>query len=85
MALSISRLTEGPSPELLEIVKQEGCHFTKERISKIIFTFFLLFCTIFIFNFDTVTGDSIVDISIKAGAITFFGCYCMLATWLSSK
>jgi hypothetical protein len=57
---TVSRVIDKPpSPELLEIVKNEGTHFTKRRTIKLVSTFGVLFVCLFIIDSDLMEDETL--------------------------
>jgi uncharacterized membrane protein YfcA len=86
---SISRIKNGPpSEELKMITAAEGTHFTRDRITKIISTFMVLFVCLFLIDHadrEKLCSSHIANIMIKIFAFLFFVAFCFGMTILSAK
>lgn len=85
IAHSISRVVDKPpSKDLQKIVKEEGQHFTKKRVTNILGTFFILFVTLFLMSaqiFESKMYNQLLQIA----AFLVFMIYTIFATMKSTK
>lgn len=85
IAHSISRVVDRPpSKDLQKIVKEEGQHFTKKRVTNILGTFILLFITLFMMSAQILESKNNNQL-LQLSAFLVFLIYTVTATMRSTK